>query len=170
MITWTGTCFHGEEILLDVGKQATSVAVNGKFSLIAVGTRRLVCYIYINGFMTVLYVMGGLFKKIYTQNNTVIIIIIICSGKVYVYSANNYISAPTLSHEFIRQTNGPADLRSKMNATQSNIKSLAWTSDGYALAVGFESKGIAIWSVYGHLLSSVSDIDDIFFSQDDGGE
>ena len=66
--------------------------------------------------------------------------------------------------------NGPADLRSKMNATQSNIKSLAWTSDGYALAVGFESKGIAIWSVYGHLLSSVSDIDDIFFSQDDGGE
>ncbi|KAI9252811.1 RIC1-domain-containing protein [Phascolomyces articulosus] len=131
MITWTGTCFHGEEELLDAGKQATSIAVNGKFSLIAVGTK---------------------------------------SGKVYVYSANNYISAPTLSHEFIRQSNGPADMRSKINATESSIKSLAWTSDGYALAVGFESKGIAIWSVYGHLLSSISDIDDIFFSQRDGDE
>ena len=48
MITWSGTCFHGEEILLDVGKQATSVAVNGKFSLIAVGTRRLVYFLYIH--------------------------------------------------------------------------------------------------------------------------
>ncbi|KAI9489868.1 RIC1-domain-containing protein [Zychaea mexicana] len=131
MITWTGTCFHGEEEEVDVGKQATSVAVNGKFSLIAVGTK---------------------------------------SGKVYVYSANNYVSAPTLSHEFIRQANGPADMRSTSYGTQSSIKSLAWTSDGYALAVGFESRGIAVWSVYGNLLSSISVIDDIFYSHGDGGD
>ncbi|KAI8142660.1 RIC1-domain-containing protein [Fennellomyces sp. T-0311] len=132
MISWTGTCFHGEEEEgLDTGKQATCVAVNGKFSLIAVGTK---------------------------------------SGKVYVYSANNYISAPTLSHEFTRQPNGPADLRSTTHAAENSIKTLAWTSDGYALAVGFERRGLSVWSVYGHPLASINETDDIFYSRGDAGE
>lgn len=40
-IAWHGVCFHGmDSDPVEADKEATCVAVNGKFSLIAVGTRR----------------------------------------------------------------------------------------------------------------------------------
>ncbi|KAJ8656341.1 hypothetical protein O0I10_007906 [Lichtheimia ornata] len=126
-IAWHGVCFHGmDSDPLEADMQATCVAVNGKFSLIAVGTR---------------------------------------SGKVYVYSAHNYTSTPTLSHVFTRDMNAPADARG--SSSNTSIKTLAWTSDGYAIAVGFEKQGLAVWSVYGNLLCSISATDDIFYSKAD---
>ena len=55
--------------------------------------------------------------------------------------------APTLSHV--------NSLRASLNSTASGLETgavtcLAWTSDGYALAVGWEL-GWSIWSVYGRL-------------------
>jgi len=32
------------------------------------------------------------------------------------------------------------------------VTSLAWTSDGHAIAVGWQNEGMAVWSVYGRLL------------------
>ncbi|CAG8820683.1 355_t:CDS:2, partial [Gigaspora rosea] len=34
----------------------------------------------------------------------------------------------------------------------SSVTSLAWTSDGHAIAVGWQNEGMAVWSVYGRLL------------------
>lgn len=39
--------------------------------------------------------------------------------------------------------------------TTKAISSLAWTSDGYALAVGYEQGGFSVWSAYGMLLVDV---------------
>ncbi|CAG8526735.1 18830_t:CDS:2, partial [Racocetra fulgida] len=88
---WTGYCFHASDDLETVPKnRATCIAINAKFSLIAVGTEGLVYLIDI-------YVLA---KKR-------------CLG---------------------------------------SVTSLAWTSDGYAIAVGWQNEGMAVWSVYGRLL------------------
>lgn len=64
--------------------------------------------------------------------------------------------------------NAPADARG--SASNTSIKTLAWTSDGYAIAVGFEKQGLAVWSVYGNLLCSISATDDIFYSRADNDD
>ncbi|CAG8600077.1 32678_t:CDS:10 [Gigaspora margarita] len=79
---WTGYCFHaGGDIESAPKNRATCIAINAKFSLIAVGTEGLVY------------------------------LIDICP-----------------------------------------VTSLAWTSDGHAIAVGWQNEGMAVWSVYGRLL------------------
>lgn len=90
------------------------------------------------------------------------------SGRIYVYSAQNYTSAPVYSHEFSLFVNGPPE-SSKENELGDMYapKRMAWTSDGYALAVGFQHRGLAVWSVYGHLLSSISDQDDVLYGRHD---
>jgi hypothetical protein len=42
------------------------------------------------------------------------------------------------------------------------VQSLAWSLDGYALSVGFLGRGgLAVWSVYGALLCSMNDAEEL---------
>lgn len=111
-LQWSGTCFYGKgETSLE--NKATNVAINSKFSLIAVGTR---------------------------------------SGTVYVYSAQSYSTSPVLSHKLQltswRKSMGP-------------VSFLSWTSDGYAISVGYEECGMSTWSVYGNMLFTSSELEEI---------
>lgn len=136
-VHWTGVCFHGSmhsqpEPMKGKGKgrysdhvhKATTVAINAKFSLIAIGTNR---------------------------------------GIVYVYSAHSYQTTPTLSHTL--QLTSWSSQSSSLSSEDNNIESMQWTSDGYAISVGFKKRGLAVWSVYGGLLCASSEMDDVF-----GGE
>ncbi|CDW97606.1 hypothetical protein, partial [Sporisorium scitamineum] len=90
-------------------QHATSVSINAKFSLIALG---------------------------------------LADGTVAVYNYRTPGRTPLLSHTLsVRQA-----LKSTASyLTTGSVCSLAWTSDGYALAVGWE-KGLSIWSAYGKLM------------------
>ncbi|KAI8087829.1 RIC1-domain-containing protein [Gilbertella persicaria] len=81
-------------------------------------------------------------------------------GSVYVYSASNYATTPTLLH-----TLELTSWASQSSSIDNSVQSLEWTSDGYAIAVGFKRHGLAVWSMYGGLLCSSSEMDD-FFSGD----
>lgn len=133
-VNWVGVCFHGSmhsqtEQMKGKGKErysdhvhkATTVAVNAKFSLIAIGTNR---------------------------------------GIVYVYSAHNYQTVPTLSHTL--QLTSWSSQSSSLGSEDNTIESMQWTSDGYAISVGFKKRGLAVWSVYGGLLCASSEMDDVF--------
>ncbi|RCH97573.1 hypothetical protein CU097_014770 [Rhizopus azygosporus] len=73
-------------------------------------------------------------------------------GTVYVYSVENYNAPPVFSHKL--------QLMSWKSSTGS-VTSLAWTSDGHALSVGYESHGLAVWSVYGSMLCATNELDEI---------
>ncbi|CAG8522977.1 22493_t:CDS:10 [Cetraspora pellucida] len=91
LLYWTGYCFHASGDLEPApNHRATCLAINAKFSLIAVGTEGLVYLI-----------------------------------DIYVLAKKRFLGSVT---------------------------SLAWTSDGYAIAVGWQNEGMAVWSVYGRLL------------------
>lgn len=127
-IHWTGVCFHNSEHTEAKGKQklqdlhkATSVSINSKFSLIAIGTNR---------------------------------------GVVYVYSANSYTATPVLSHKL--ELSSWASQSSSIHPEENAVESLEWTSDGYAISVGYKTHGLAVWSVYGGLLCASSEMDDVF--------
>ena len=49
----------------------------------------------------------------------------------------------------------------------SAVSALSWTSDGYALAVGWSYGGLSVWSVYGCLLTSTVS-EDTFVHASDG--
>jgi hypothetical protein len=84
-------------------------------------------------------------------------------GIVYVYSAQNYSSTPVLSHKLVLTS---WSSQSTGSAQDDNfVESLEWTSDGYAISVGFKRRELAVWSVYGGLLCSSGEMDDVF-----GGE
>ncbi|KAI8335438.1 RIC1-domain-containing protein [Chlamydoabsidia padenii] len=120
-IHWSGQCFH------DTDDPATSLSINAKFSLIAVGTK---------------------------------------SGAIYVYSVHNYTTPPCLSHKM--KLPGVSEPTTQQQQ-QSNgaVQSLAWSLDGYALSVGFLGHGgLAVWSVYGALLCSMNDVEDLMDSED----
>ncbi|KAF7732832.1 hypothetical protein EC973_000108 [Apophysomyces ossiformis] len=122
-IHWTGCCFHEPEGTKSNHK-AVSVAVNAKFSLIAIGTS---------------------------------------SGAVYIYSAQNYSTTPTLSH-VLTTTVGGTDIWSttaRDDIPENPVNSLVWTSDGYVLSASFAVGGFAVWSVYGNLLCSTNELEDI---------
>ncbi|KAL1935687.1 hypothetical protein VTP01DRAFT_4827 [Rhizomucor pusillus] len=112
-ISWLGFCFHDQD-------KAICVAVNAKFSLLAVGTQ---------------------------------------SGKVYIYAAQNYTVTPKLSHVLSPPSTPHSNPLPEIDA----VSSLSWTSDGYAVAVGYRGRGLSVWSVYGSLLTSISETDDIFY-------
>uniref|UniRef100_V5EY27 RIC1 C-terminal alpha solenoid region domain-containing protein n=2 Tax=Kalmanozyma brasiliensis (strain GHG001) TaxID=1365824 RepID=V5EY27_KALBG len=90
-------------------QRATSVSINAKFSLIALG---------------------------------------LADGTVAVYHYRAPGRTPLLSQTLsIREA-----LKSTASyLTTGAVRSLAWTSDGYALAVGWQ-KGLSIWSTYGKLM------------------
>ncbi|KAG9303646.1 hypothetical protein G9A89_018543 [Geosiphon pyriformis] len=95
-IYWAGFSFHGgNQQELPSSLRATCIAINAKFSLLAVGTE---------------------------------------CGIVHIYFAKNYNGSIHLSHKLCPVT------------------SIAWTSDGYAVAIGWRDEGLAVWSVYGRLL------------------
>jgi hypothetical protein len=131
-VHWAGVCFHGSmrppiaEPTKGKGKEkyndynkATTVAINSKFSLIAIGTAQ---------------------------------------GIVYVYSAHSYQATPMLSHTL--QLNSWSSQSS--SSEDNTIESMQWTSDGYAISVGYKKRGLAVWSVYGGLLCASSEMDDVF--------
>ncbi|CEP10533.1 hypothetical protein [Parasitella parasitica] len=127
-IHWTGVCFHNSEHTEAKGKgrwhdldKATSVSINSKFSLVAIGTNR---------------------------------------GSVYVYSANSYTTTPVLSHKL--ELSSWASQNSSIDPRDNAVKSLEWTSDGYAISVAYKTQGLAVWSVYGGLLCATSEMDDVF--------
>ena len=72
----------------------------------------------------------------------------LADGTVAVYNYRAPGRTPLLSHSLsVRQA-----LKSTASyLTPGPVHSLAWTSDGYALAVGWE-KGLSIWSTYGKLM------------------
>ncbi|KAG2181824.1 hypothetical protein INT44_008640 [Umbelopsis vinacea] len=121
--SWSGLCFHntGDESLQE--QHATSISINARFSLIAIGTK---------------------------------------SGNVFVYSAQSYNSTPTFSHKM--DLSSPRQwsptITSPKSESYGEVKTVSWTSDGYALAVGYEGRGLAVWSVYGHLLCSTENSED----------
>ncbi|KAI9470023.1 MAG: RIC1-domain-containing protein [Benjaminiella poitrasii] len=121
-LNWTGVCFHGirQSTEKHHDDRATTVAVNSKFSLIAIGTHR---------------------------------------GIVYIYSAQSYTTAPVLSHKLELQS-----WSSRSSVDGNLIESLEWTSDGYAISVGYKKHGLAVYSVYGGLLCATSEMDDVFSS------
>lgn len=49
---------------------------------------------------------------------------------------------------------------SPKSESYGEVKTISWTSDGYALSVGYEGRGLAVWSVYGHLLCSTENAED----------
>ncbi|KAG0167795.1 hypothetical protein DFQ28_002894 [Apophysomyces sp. BC1034] len=60
---------------------------------------------------------------------------------------------------------------STRNTTPENsVISLAWTLDGYAISASFQNGGLAVWSVYGNLLCSTNEMEDIFGGQRDAGK
>ncbi|KAI8882813.1 RIC1-domain-containing protein [Backusella circina FSU 941] len=79
------------------------------------------------------------------------------SGTVYVYSIQNYTSPPTLSHTLVLNS-----WSSQQSGDSNSVQSLEWTSDGYAIAVGFKKCGLAVWSAFGGLLCASSEMDDMF--------
>ncbi|TKY86701.1 hypothetical protein EX895_004341 [Sporisorium graminicola] len=72
----------------------------------------------------------------------------LADGTVAVYNYRTPGRTPLLSHTLsVRQA-----LKSTASyLTSGPVCSLAWTSDGYAIAVGWE-KGLSIWSTYGKLM------------------
>ncbi|GAA5814889.1 hypothetical protein MFLAVUS_008392 [Mucor flavus] len=78
-------------------------------------------------------------------------------GSIFVYSASNYASTPVLSHTLVLTS-----WSSQTSHSDNSVESLQWTSDGYAIAVGFKRRGLAVWSVYGGLLCASSEMDDVF--------
>jgi hypothetical protein len=119
-LAWVGSCFHNAMNEKEGIHKATTVSINSKFSLIAIGTDR---------------------------------------GVVYVYSAQNYSSTPVLSHKLVLTS---WSSQSTAGSENNSVESLEWTSDGYAISVGFKKRGLAVWSVYGGLLCSSSEMDDVF--------
>lgn len=81
------------------------------------------------------------------------------SGKVYIYAAQNYTVTPKLSHVLSPPSTPHSNPLPEIDA----VSSLSWTSDGYAVAVGYRGRGLSVWSVYGSLLTSISETDDIFY-------
>lgn len=81
------------------------------------------------------------------------------SGKVYIYTAQNYTTAPKLSHVLSPPSLPQSNPLPEIDA----VSSVSWTSDGYAVAVGYRGRGLSVWSVYGSLLTSISETDDIFY-------
>ncbi|CAO3677866.1 unnamed protein product [Umbelopsis vinacea] len=121
--SWSGLCFHTTDENLLQQHHATSISINARFSLIAIGTR---------------------------------------GGDIFVYSAQSYSSIPTFSHKMELPASGqwsPETASSRANAYGS-VKSISWTTDGYALAAGYDGRGFAVWSVYGHLLCSSETAED----------
>ncbi|KAI8375695.1 RIC1-domain-containing protein [Choanephora cucurbitarum] len=84
-------------------------------------------------------------------------------GIVYVYSISHYAKAPVLLHklELISWASQRSSL-SNIDSDANSVQSLEWTSDGCALAVGFKKYGLAVWSVYGGLLCSSSEMDEFY--------
>ncbi|SAM06352.1 hypothetical protein [Absidia glauca] len=120
-IHWSGTCFHGNDTSFD---PATSLSINAKFSLIAVGTE---------------------------------------SGAIYVYSVRNYTTTPALSHQMkLPPMSMHEQQQQQQQSLDGRVQSLAWSLDGYALSVGFLGRGgLAVWSVYGALLCSMNDVEEL---------
>ncbi|CAG8764978.1 16404_t:CDS:2, partial [Cetraspora pellucida] len=113
LLYWTGYCFHASGDLEPApNHRATCLAINAKFSLIAVGTEGLVYLIDI-------YVLA---KKRFLVS------------KVFIMYFGYHI------------------LNDDAPISAGSVTSLAWTSDGYAIAVGWQNEGMAVWSVYGRLL------------------
>ncbi|KAI7868750.1 RIC1-domain-containing protein [Spinellus fusiger] len=125
VIYWGGILFHGTEEALETAEEATCIAINSSFSLIAIGTK---------------------------------------GGTIYVYSIQSDSHALELSHTLTLPHGISAPGLSQQGGVyeHNTVQSLAWTSDGYAISVGYEHRGLAVWSVYGALLSSTSDMDDVF--------
>ncbi|CAG8511585.1 12925_t:CDS:10 [Acaulospora morrowiae] len=112
-VYWTGYCFHASgdtEITQEI--RSNCIAINAKFSLLAVGTQ---------------------------------------GGHVYVYFAKNYNGSIQLSHKLSITEHLETSLDILFDII-SPVTSLAWTSDGHAIAVGWQNEGMAVWSVYGRLL------------------
>ncbi|KAI9028097.1 RIC1-domain-containing protein [Phycomyces nitens] len=86
------------------------------------------------------------------------------SGSIRVYSAHNYMSPPEYSHTLELPSGGTGTWGPNHSkaSTRDSVQSLAWTSDGYALSAGYVDRGLAIWSVYGALLSSMSEVEEMF--------
>ncbi|GAB5586829.1 WD40 repeat protein [Umbelopsis nana] len=121
--SWQGLCFHtGNEHLLD-SHRATSISINARFSLIAIGTR---------------------------------------GGDIFVYSAQSYTSTPAFSHKLELPPSRQWSPTTNASKAQSSngVTSISWTTDGYALAAGYDGRGFAVWSVYGHLLCSSETAED----------
>ncbi|KAI9251182.1 RIC1-domain-containing protein [Sporodiniella umbellata] len=75
------------------------------------------------------------------------------NGTVFVYSVQSSNSPPVFSHKLQlttwRKSVGP-------------VSDLCWTSDGYAIAVGYKESGISTWSVYGNILFASNESDELF--------
>ncbi|KAN0063340.1 WD40 repeat protein [Thecaphora frezii] len=69
-------------------------------------------------------------------------------GTIAVYNYRAHGRTPTFSHTLsVRQA-----LKSTASYLQTgSVHSMSWTSDGYALAVGWD-KGLGVWSTYGKLM------------------
>ncbi|OXH27574.1 hypothetical protein J008_04717 [Cryptococcus neoformans] len=66
------------------------------------------------------------------------------SGKINIVSLPSWPSAPKLSHTLDLRQSG------NLKSTPGQVRSLAWTGDGYCLAAGYE-RGWAAWSMGGRL-------------------
>ncbi|GAA5891765.1 hypothetical protein JCM5296_001855 [Sporobolomyces johnsonii] len=142
---WQGVCFHpqpqmaqakaGEKVVagaefvelqekeLDLGKGGSTAAVTERMGLVAVGCE--------NGTIAVYNLPTSTVTPPSTASST----------------SSLTFEAPALSHTL--------SLRRSLNTTATalttgRVTCLSWTSDGYALAVGW-AQGWSVWSVYGRL-------------------
>ena len=85
------------------------------------------------------------------------------AGEVLVYSMNSGAKQSSLlisfSHAMILSRPDETPARASSAAT-----SLTWSADGYALAAGWIVGGMAVWSVYGHLMASTFADDPYYFT------
>lgn len=81
------------------------------------------------------------------------------SGAIYIYSVRNYTTTPALSHQMKLP---PMSTPESQQPLDGRVQSLAWSLDGYALSAGFLGRGgLAVWSVYGALLCSMNDVEEL---------
>lgn len=155
---WHGTCFHPKRTLegeaglaeqekeLDKGKGGSTLGVSEKMALVAVGCEEYVVSLAL-AFRRSRTCLHLLFLPLNSGSIAVYNIYPTKPGQAPPFPPPLSPLAPSISHVL--------SLRKSLNSTASGLETgrvtcLAWTSDGYALAVGW-ALGWSIWSVYGRL-------------------
>ncbi|ORZ10211.1 RIC1-domain-containing protein [Absidia repens] len=176
-VHWSGRCFHGNTTS-DSFDSATCLAINAKFSLIAIGTESGAIYVYSVRNYTSTPILSHQMKlpamtmasstsKTQTNgtgNHTNGVGVSSSSTEPSSSTATDVPSSSTQQQQQQQQQHhSPPQKHHQVGA----IQSLTWSLDGYALSAGFLGHGgLAVWSVYGALLCSMDDVEDLIDTED----
>ncbi|KAI8089450.1 RIC1-domain-containing protein [Halteromyces radiatus] len=171
-IHWFGRCFHGASTTSSYDP-ATCIAINAKFSLIAVGTSSGSIYVYtVRNYTSTPLLSHQMRLPMMSMTATSAAATHTNGYGSHVNSSSSLLSqVPSSTSNLLdsyqgRQQN-KEDISSLYHNKIGSVQTMAWSLDGYALSVGFMGHGgLAMWSVYGALLCSMDDIEDLMETQD----